>query len=314
MKRILISISVLFIGATSALAQDGPSVTVEHDEARKAVRVEIGGKLFTEYLYNQGEKPILYPVIGPDGIEMTRNYPMKKGVKGEAEDHPHHASLWFTHGEVNDSNFWHNGKDKIVTEEITKAEAGDGGVVIEAKNKWMGASGVVCTDTTNLRVGEKDGDRFIEYTITIHASNGDVTFKDTKEGTMGIRTHPALRVKGDVATGSAINSAGDKDKAVWGKNAAWLDYWGKVGGKEVGIGIFDHPSNLRHPTTWHARDYGLIAANPFGLSNFKGKPKGTGDFTIKAGQSQRFKYLFLFHKGDYQSAKIADKFKAWARK
>jgi hypothetical protein len=306
---------IFFIASTALLQgqEKAPGkVTVNHDAEKKVIRVEIGGDLFTEFLYNHGGKPMLYPIIGPDNTGMTRSYPMKKGVKGEAEDHVHHTSLWFTHGEVNHANFWHNGKEKIVTDEVVKAEKEMNDVVIEAKNRWLDADGkVVCTDTTQLRLGELDGDRFIEYSVTIHASSGDVTFQDTKEGTMGIRTNPVLRLKGDVAAGSAINSAGDKDGALWGKNAAWVDYWAKIDGREVGIAIFDHPSNLRHPTTWHARDYGLIAANPFGLSNFKKMKKGTGDHTIKDGESQRFKYYFLFHKGAHEAAKIPSKYDAW---
>jgi len=146
----------------------------------------------------------------------------------------------------------------------------------------------------------------------IHASNGDVTFGDSKEGLMGIRTHPALRLKGKVAKGMAVNSAGDKGKSLWGKKAAWVSYWGPINGKTYGVSIFDHPKNLRHPTTWHARDYGLIAANPFGLHHFQKKPKGAGDYTIKNGEDQTFHYLFVLHRGDVKEAKIAERFKAWA--
>ena len=252
--------SILFaftIGVVTANAQDAAGLTVKHNVGGKSIRVEIDGSLFTEFRYNQEKKPILYPVIGPHGVEMTRNYPMKKGVSAEAADHPHHTSLWFTHGEVNDSDFWGNGKEQIMTKEIVRAEKDGNNAVIEAKNDWLSADGkVVCRDTTKIILGEKDGDRFIDFQVTVHASEGDVTFKDTKEGTMGIRTNPALRLKGDAAKGSAINSAGDKDGALWGKNAKWVDYWAKIDGNEVGVAIFDHKDNLRHPTTWHARDYG----------------------------------------------------------
>ena len=285
---------------------------MKHDVATKTIRVDLNGSLFTEFRYNQEKKPILYPIIGPHGIEMTRNFPMKKDVAGEAADHPHHTSLWFTHGEVNDSDFWANGDEKIVTKEIVRAEKDGDNVVIESKNDWVAANGKsVCSDTTKITFGETNGDRFIDYMVTVHASAGDVTFKDTKEGSMGIRTNPALRLKGEVAKGSAINSAGDKDGELWGKNAKWVDYWAKFDGNDVGIAIFDHKDNLRHPTTWHARDYGLIAANPFGIHDFKNLKEGTGDFTSKSGESQAFHYDFLFHKGDHQAADITTKYDAW---
>ena len=73
----------------------------------------------------------------------------------------------------------------------------------------------------------------------------------------------------------------------------------------VGVAIFDHPSNPRHPTWWHARAYGLVAANAFGVHNFESKPAGTGDFTIEAGESATFRYRFLFHEGDVERGKIA---------
>jgi hypothetical protein len=141
-----------------------------------------------------------------------------------------------------------------------------------------------------------------------------VTFGDTKEGTMGIRSNPALNLKGTGAAGHALNSEGLKDEAIWGKAARWVDYSGPVEGKVTGIACFDHPSNLRHPTTWHAREYGLVAANPFGLHDFEKKPKGAGDYVIKKGDSLTFRYRWLFHTGDTVAAKIDERWKTWAGK
>ena len=77
-----------------------------------------------------------------------------------------------------------------------------------------------------------------------------------------------------------------------------------IDGKTIGMAIFDHPSNPRHPTWWHARYYGLVAANPFGIHDFEKQPDGTGDLTIPAGKSVTFRYRFLFHEGDYKAADI----------
>ena len=131
---------------------------------------------------------------------------------------------------------------------------------------------------------------------------------------MGIRTHPALRLQGKVATGKAINAGGVEGKGVWGKPAKWLYYWGKVDGATVGVGIFDHPTNPRHPTTWHARDYGLIAANPFGYSYFLGKKRGTGDLILKKGEEISFRYAFVFLGGDKQNSKVEEIYNNWSSK
>ena len=102
-------------------------------------------------------------------------------------------------------------------------------------------------------------------------------------------------------------------KEVWGKRAKWVDYWGPINEKVVGIALFDHPSNPRHPTWWHARYYGLVTANPFGAHAFEKKPEGTGDMRIPSGESVMFRYRFLFHTGDFKQANIAGEFESFAK-
>src|SRR5262249_54449101 len=141
--------------------------------------------------------------------------------------------------------------------------------VIRSKDKWVDADGVtVLTDDRTMRIYNVKSGRMFDFEVTLHASNGDITFNDTKEGTMAIRIAETMRLKqpkNKPGEGHIINSEGVKDGDTWGKHADWVDYYGPVGGKTVGFAMFDHPSNPRHPTTWHVRDYGLFAANPFGL-------------------------------------------------
>jgi hypothetical protein len=201
--------------------------------------------------------------------------------------------------------------------ELVRTESGDEGV-IESKNRWVKADGtVVCTDATRLVFGGDATTRMIECTVTIHADHGPLVFGDTKEGTMGIRVPTPLQLKdlngSKGAAGHCTNSEGQRDDDVWGKAARWVGYWGPIGGKTVGIAVLDHPDNLRHPTHWHARDYGLVAANPFGLHDFTGAAKGTGDHTIPAGGSLTLRYLFVFHEGDSAAAGIEDRWQRWAK-
>ena len=302
----------LLLSALILLPAHAGKFTLEKGKGK--VTVNLDGQLFTEYLYDGHgrSKPVLYPVIGPGGARMTRDYPFKQGRPGEAFDHPHHASLWFTHGEVNGISFWHVGKNTgtIRHQKFLKLE----GNTLTTANQWLSAKAEEqCSDQTTISFHANGANRAIDFDITVHASAGDVTFGDTKEGSMGIRTHPALRLKGSVAKGKAVNSEGVSGKAVWGKRAKWVDYWGPIGSQTVGVAIFDHPGNPRHPTWWHARDYGLVAANPFGVHNFERKPKGTGDLVIKKGEKVRFRYRFLFHEGDVETAKIEDRWTLWAR-
>jgi len=324
-SQVLPTILVMVI-ASAALAEEGGGatsgpITVKLRDGLKVATIEFNGKLFAEYLGAGFAKPIVYPVIGPGGVNMVRNWPMKKDVDNENPDHPHQKALWYTHGNVNGVDFWAEGagKGKVVNASpltVTAAGSGKTGkATVSVNNEWVNGEGkVLLTDqqVVTFHLLEND-DRAIDYQITMLAGDADVKFGDTKEGSMGIRTHPALNLKGKGAAGKAVNSEGVEGITIWGKRAKWVDYWAPIDGKTVGVAIFDHPSNPRYPTHWHARDYGLIAANPFGIHDFEKKEKGAGDLTIKKGEKVTFKYRFLFHTGDAKEGKIAERFEAFAK-
>ena len=130
---------------------------------------------------------------------------------------------------------------------------------------------------------------------------------------MGIRMAPEFRLRGKVARGTCLNSEGVIGKPIWGKRASWISYWAMFDEENVAISIFDHPSNPRHPTWWHARDYGLVAANPFGQHDFESKPEGAGNMNLKLGESVTFSYRFLFHLGDPQKSGLSQKYIEWSK-
>ena len=292
----------------------GRNKGVQITEGDDKVTVEIDGRPFTEYRFKDAQRPYFYPVIGPTGVPVIRHWPMADGP-GEAHDHPHHKSLWYTHGDVNGVDFWSDGdsKGRVVHEKFLEVSSGREVGVIKAKNNWVTADGkVVCTDTRTHRFYRRGEGQVMDFEITFHASHGKVTLGDTKEGSMAIRLAPTMRVEGEVGQGHIVNSEGHRDKPAWGKRAAWCDYYGPVEGKVVGVAIFDHPKNPKHPTWWHVRTYGLFAANPFGVHNFEGKPAGTGDIVIAAGESLTFRYRLYFHKGDEKEGKVAEHYRAYA--
>lgn len=283
---------------------------VKLEKSNERIVVTVDGKPFTTYIFEGRAKPILYPIHTPGGTPMTRRYPIEDAGPTEAKDHPHHASLWFTHGDVNGYSFWHIGKKTgtIVNDSVeTDSDA------IRSKNKWVADGKTLLTDETTIRFSASKDARTIDFTIKLIASEGDVKFGETKEGSMGIRSHPNLRLKGKSANGKALNSEGVSGKAVWGKDAKWVAYWGKVDDKPVGFAIFDHPSNPRHPTGWHARDYGLVAANPFGGYVFdKSKPKGSGTLNLKKGESLTLRYRFVFYTGEASAERIEKMYDGFA--
>lgn len=302
------------LAKAQASAGARPQGGVKIEESDGKLTVTVNGKLFTEYRFKEQYRPFFYPVIGPTGAPVVRHYPMNPDLDkgGDKPDHPHHKSLWFTHGAVNGVDFWADGKGKIIHDKFLEVSSGPKVGVIKSQNKWVAPDGTItCTDTRTHRFYNTPDRQMMDFEVTIHASNGQVTMGDTKEGSMAIRLAPTMRLKGKVGQGHIVNSEGVTDGSTWGKRAAWVDYYGPVEGGVVGVAIFDHPDNPRHPTWWHVRDYGLFAVNPFGIHDFEKKPAGTGDLVIPAGQSVTFKYRFYFHKGDQVQGKVADHYQEY---
>jgi len=303
---------VVAVGDLGHAALSAADLRLEKND--RGVSVTIGDQLFTEYLINTGPKPILWPVNGPDNKPLTRAYPMQRG-KGERYDHPHHRSLWFTHGNVNDVDFWGEGKNhgSILHRAFLRLEGGPT-AVIATRNDWLDVKGVkVCEDERTLTFQADDDRRTIDFEITIKAGDHPVKFGDTKEGSFGIRVAGTMKVdqRGGKPGGKIINAEGKTNRGAWGKRSPWVDYHGPVDGKTYGIAIMNHPSSFRFPTYWHVRTYGLFAANPFGLHNFLNSPKEDGSYTIKPGESITLRYRVLLHRGDEKQGQVAEAFKAY---
>jgi hypothetical protein len=307
---VLVALLASLVGAQSSMAE----VTVDRSD-RGAV-VKIDGQPFAEYLTRAGHQPAVWPVIGPTGQAMTRSYPDGPLLEGEMDDHPHHHSLWFTHGDVNGRDFWTNHdhshqNTEIQHREFVALEGGDTGKIV-TRNDWLDDGKKMLEDERTLVFGEDEFGRYIDFLVTLNASEGDVTFGETKEGSFGIRTNAPLTV--DSKKGAhVVNDRGMMDGKAWGMYADWIDDYGPVDGEVVGIAMFNHPDNYQHPTRWHARTYGLLAANPFGEDDFpkdESYPK-QGPKTLAKGEKLPLRYRVLLHKGDPQQAKVQQAFDAF---
>ena len=305
------TLSALALLVGISISSHAQTVTIAPSD--KGVRIEADGKLLTEYMTKGTQRPCFYPVMGENGAEATRPYPLKEGSK---EDHPHHSSIWIGHGGVNGTDFWANGADKgrIENTELTDLKAIGSSASFTAKSKWVKPNGTLTLmDERHLTVTVlPDGGRQFDWEITFTAPNGDVTFDDTKEGTMAIRVAPTMAVKG--GTGHIITGEGIKDVKAWGTKAKWVAYYGPDSkGDNLTITMMDSPGNLRHPTWWHVRDYGLFAANPFGQHDFeKLKAKTTGNYLLANGKSFTQRYRILIQKGEPDKAKLDAAFSAFA--
>ena len=299
---------------TGKQATSTPNQGVRITQLDDRLRVELDGQLFTEYRFRQVPRPYWYPLLGPGQLALTRNWPIVDIPGEERDDHPHHRSLWFAHGGVNGQDFWNEKTNcgSIVHQRFTRIQSDRQVGLIESQNQWVAVNGsVVCTDDRTMRIYRPGpaGERVFDFEVTLHASHGPLTLEDTKEGTMAVRMAQTLVINGKFGQGHVLNSLGLRDVAAWGKRADWCDYYGPVDGQTVGIAMFDHPLNPRHPTWWHVRDYGLFAANPFGQHDFENlTDKSAGNLVVPAGASVTFRYRFFLHAHDSEQAGVAQRY------
>lgn len=286
----------------------------QHGEG--AVDIFIEDQLFTTYYFpKDGKKPYLWPLNSAGGVTLTRDFPMDPN--NPPKDHPHHRSCWSAYGDLNGADCWTEGEESgfQASGEVTTG-SGDAFGWIKAKNVWQDKERKpVLDEAREYRFyATPETARMFDVTVTFTASYGDVKFGDTKEG--GI---VSVRMRQEMCGANAVitNALGDVgEPTLWGKPAAWCDYSANLTDKgERGITVFDTPTNLRYPTSWHVRAYGLMGANPFGWKAFLEKPYNkplipapTGDYDLKNGEKLTFKYRVYVHSGNVKDAAVADRF------
>ncbi len=293
------------------------------------VEVVIGGKPFTTYHFDPKiAKSYLQSLRTASGIVVTRSYPVMEVIPEEHQHErslePHQRPLYFAHGDINGFNFWVEETfskyyhaevpyqyGRMVFRKLEKVQGGTSSGTVRASFDLVGPDGksFAVEDQTLVFSGDKDT-RTVDCSFVIRALDKAVKFGDTKEGTFAIRLAPQLTAP----QGTMVNSAGGVgEKEVWGKRADWVDVDGVIDGQSLGVAVFDNPGSFRHPTYWHARGYGLLAANPFGLSFFLNDPKQDGSYTLASGKSITLSYRVLIHEGDYKAAGVAAKYSEYAK-
>ncbi|MDG2423156.1 MAG: PmoA family protein [Phycisphaerales bacterium] len=302
----MIRISLLIFFMCSACGcQVSQPVHVETDGT--IARITVGDLPFTTY-HAVLPRPYLYPVRTADGRYITRGYPMDPHPD-EASDHPHHVSLWFAHGDVNGKDFWQGQANRIETLSMTRL---DDGLVIE--NQWLDADDkLACSETREIQFAGRSDERTIDWDIELVSPNEPLRMGDTKEGSLAIRLAPPLRLDGNLAHGQYLTSEGLRDAEAWGSRARWVACTGLLEGGPVTVAIFDHPGNPNHPTWWHARDYGLFAANPFGRQDFESSTGPTGAVMALDGVPLQMRYRVLIMDASLDADRIETAWQDWVR-
>ena len=310
-------------------------VRIVRNEASRRVDVFVDGQPFTSYIWPQTlTKPVLYPLRTSLGTIVTRGFPLEPRP-GERIDHPHHSGYWLNYGNVNGIDFWNNSvglppeqrqkMGTIVQRRITRATGGRDRGELNVETAWIMPDGqIALREATTFVFHSGENLRAIDRITTLTALDQRVVFRDDKEGMIGIRVRRELEQPSNEplvftdssgrpttvkvldntgVTGEYRSSEGKIGDAVWGTRGRWTMLTGKVGQESIALVILDHPRNVGFPTYWHARGYGLFAANPLGQEVFSnGKEKL--NFTLEPKQSATFRYRLLILSGPITSDQV----------
>lgn len=302
-------------------------VNIIQSKTEKKVDVMVDGKPFTSFIYPDNlEKPVLYPINAANGAIVTRGFPLAPR-DGERNDHPHHIGLWLNYESVNALDFWNNSYNIPAANKVkygwirnTKVESIENGKSsgkLSYSSNWENqARDILLKEKTTFIFSGNDNSRTIDRITTLTAQKDSVFFKDIKDGMLGIRVTKELEMhsnkveeftdsQGNItkvsasnngANGSYLTSAGKVGNDAWGTRGNWCILSAVKDGQPVSIAIVDHPKNPGYPTYWHARDYGLFAANPLGQKIFS-NGKETLDLKLAPGQSVTFRYRIIITSG-----------------
>lgn len=350
--RLLPLAASLFLAAFPSQSRAETLFTL-HKEDNNGISVRINNKPFATYVVHEANKPFLWPVYGPTGKAMTRAYPMQEidSETKAQRDHPHHRGICFGHESAGNAEWrfpegksaesptgggdtWH---EKVTFEEFLKdakrsetgarrlqtlgsirhreytvMRADPSGAVVGTVCEHLDSTGKrFMTEERRLTFLADEEVRSIDIDQDFVATEGPVRFEDRKDSGLSIRVPASMAVDSKMG-GQITNSAGLINGAAWGQPAPWCSYHGPVEGEDLGISFFNHPSSYRFPTRWHVRTYGLFTANPFCGKQFnKELPDGTT--LLEPGQRLRLRHRLVFHRGDAQSAHIAERYSRYAQ-
>jgi hypothetical protein len=311
-------------GLRAAPAAPDKGVTVVPNEAARRVDVLVDGQPFTSYIWPDTLKvPTLFPLRAASGTIVTRGFPLEPRP-GERVDHPHHVGLWLSYGNVNGVDFWNNSTalpaeqqakmGTVVHRRIVKTRGGADQGELEVETDWMMPGGQpILRETADFIFRAGPDRRAVDRVSTLTALDKPVVFNDDKEGLFGLRVRRELEQPSNDAvtftdasgrpttvkamdntgvSGLYRSSEGKTGDAVWGTRGRWTMLTGKVDQEALALIMLDHPQNIGFPTYWHARGYGLFAANPLGQGIFSnGKEKL--NFTIQPAKSATFRYRLV---------------------
>jgi hypothetical protein len=251
----------------------GPKVEFEYQPT--GLQITIGGKPFASYYTGSTKipRPYFANVMTPSGVQVTRNHPPVEG-KDSMDHDTYHPGIWLTFAGINGNDYWRLKKKTEHEMFIGSPEGGAGKGTFTVSNFYLDAK-----DSTGNRIAHE----ICKYTIlvrpsyylliydsTISSDKSDIVFGDDQEYGLGVRIQTPVeeRYGGQILNADGLKGA----KEAYGKASNWCDYSGVLNDTLIGMTVMPDPANFR-PCWYHTRDYGLIAANPFGRKGVAGGEK-----------------------------------------
>lgn len=337
--KLAINFFFFLIGCNSLVeAQKKYPIQIINHLEKKEVVITVNNKPFTTLMYNDTlYKPFLYPVFSPSGQVVTRGYPLFPR-EGEPTDHPHHTGIWFNYENVNGLDFWNN-SFAIAAEKKANYGAIKNVKIKAVQNNhltytadWINSNNrVLMKETTELIFSAYNNIYIIDRITTLKAKE-DISFDDAKDGLLGMRVTKELQIptvetktfkdingivttvkgiKDSTINGNYITVEGKQGDSAWATRGSWCLVYGKKQNEMISIAIIDHPQNIGYPTYWHARGYGLFAANPLGQKVFS-NGKQALNFKLSKDQSVTFKYRIVIANGKERLSN--DEVNTWAKR
>jgi hypothetical protein len=273
----------------SAAELNSPEVLFQQIDG--GLRVVIGGQTIAEYVY-RGEqilRPYFKHLCTLSGMQVTRNSPPIK--PGDLDDHPTmHPGLWLAFGDLGGADFWRN-KGRVQHQQfVGDLQGGAGTGTFSVRNAYVDADRTICTEDCSITfLARQDGYR-IDWTSTFRSDLADFAFGDQEEMGLGVRVATPMAV---VNGGEIKDSQGRKNgQQVWGQQTNWCEYGGVINGRRIGIALMPDPKNFRR-SWFHARDYGLLVANPFGQNAFTKRDKSK--VVVPKGDTLRLRFGVLVY-------------------
>ncbi len=291
------------LSATGDSARAADKANVDFDTSKSGeIAIKIGGERVALYVYQDQEisRPYFAHLRAPGAPQASRTYPPVVG-KDRSDHGTYHPGLWMSFGDISGNDYWRL-KARTVHDSMPQApQGGKAKGAFEVHNHYLDQkdeSKVVCEEDARFTILAREEGYLLLWDSTF-SGDEEFYFGDQEEMGIGFRIATPIRVERDSeggipeGNGTMLDSQGRKNAdEIWGNSADWCDYSGTLEGKHVGITLFCHPDNFR-PSWFHARDYGLLEANPFGRDAF-GKGEKS-QVPVKPGEKFRLRYGVLVH-------------------